>query len=110
VESALQYESGPKFVFLDNRIMLNTAIFRVPRNNVAVAFTNPATGSEAVAYDDYKIDGVEASLDAKITDQWHVLANATAMDPIVTASPQTALQSTVLGHATILNAEIAYLS
>ena len=92
-ESALQYESGLKFSFLDNRIVLNTAIFRVLRDNVAVAFTNPATGSEAVAFDNYKIDGVEASLDAKVTDQWHVLANATAMDPIVTASPQTAISS-----------------
>ncbi|MGB6660584.1 MAG: TonB-dependent receptor, partial [Xanthobacteraceae bacterium] len=41
----------------------------------------------------------EASLDARITDQWHVLANATAMDPVVTASPQTVVQSTVLDHA-----------
>ena len=98
-ESALQYESGLKFSFLDNRIVLNTAIFRVLRDNVAVAFTNPATGSEAVAFDNYKIDGVEASLDAKVTDQWHVLANATAMDPIVTASPQTANQASVLDHA-----------
>jgi iron complex outermembrane recepter protein len=40
-------------------------------------------------------------LDAKVTDQWHVLANATVMDPVVTSSPQTAAaaQSTVLDHA-----------
>ena len=98
-ESALQYEGGLKFAFLDNRIMFNTAIFRVLRDNVAVAFTSPTTGSEAIAFDNYKIDGVEASLDAKVTDQWHVLANATAMDPIVTSSPQTANQASVLDHA-----------
>ena len=68
------------------------------RNNVATPFTN-AAGNEAVAFDAYKVDGVEASLDAKVTDQWHILANATVMDPIVTASPQTAVQATVLDHA-----------
>jgi iron complex outermembrane recepter protein len=97
-ESALQYEGGLKYSFLNNRIILNTAVFRVLRNNVATPFTN-AAGNEAVAFDAYKVDGVEASLDAKVTDQWHVLANATVMDPIVTASPQTAVQATVLDHA-----------
>lgn len=90
-ESALQYEGGLKFGFLNDRIVLNTAAFRVYRNNVATTFTD-ADGNEAVAYDAYRADGVEASLDAKVTEQWHVLANATAMDPVVTASPQTAVQ------------------
>ncbi len=101
-ESGMQYEGGLRFASLDDKIVLNTAVFRVLRNNVAVAFT-PIAGStiEQVAFDDYKIDGVEASLDAKVTDQWHVLANATVMDPVVTSSPQTAAaaQSTVLDHA-----------
>ena len=98
-ESAMQYEGGLRFASLDDRIVLNTAVFRVLRNNVAVAFSVPGTTIEQTAFDDYKIDGVEASLDARITDQWHVLANATAMDPVVTASPQTAVQSTALDHA-----------
>jgi iron complex outermembrane receptor protein len=99
-ESGMQYEGGLRFYTPDERITLNTAVFRVLRNNVAVAFT-PVAGStiEQIAFDDYKIDGVEASLDGKITDQWHVLANATVMDPVVTSSPQTAAQSTVLDHA-----------
>ncbi len=98
-ESAMQYEGGLRFASLDDKIVLNTALFRVLRNNVAVAFSVPGTTIEQVAFDDYKIDGVEASLDAKITEQWHVLANATVMDPVVTASPQTAIQSTALDHA-----------
>jgi iron complex outermembrane recepter protein len=99
-ESGMQYEGGLRFASFDDKIVLNTAVFRVLRNDVAVAFT-PIAGStiEEVAFDDYKVDGVEASLDARITDQWHVLANATAMDPVVTASPQTVVQSTVLDHA-----------
>ena len=100
-KSGMQYEGGLRFASLDDKIVLNTVVFRVLRNNVAVAFTNPLgpPGNEAVAFDDYKIDGVEAALDARITNQWHVLANATVMDPVVTASPQTVLQSTVLDHA-----------
>ena len=78
--------------------MVNTAAFRILRNNVATTFTD-ANGNEAVAFDAQRIDGVEASLDARFTDQWHVRANATAMDPAVTASPQTAVPATVLGHA-----------
>jgi iron complex outermembrane recepter protein len=98
-ESGMQYEGGLRFASLDDKIILNTAIFRVLRNNVAVAFSIPGTTIEQTGFDDYKIDGVEASLDARITDQWHVLANATVMDPVVTASPQTVIQSTALDHA-----------
>jgi iron complex outermembrane receptor protein len=99
-ESGMQYEGGLRFNSPDDRITLNTSVFRVLRNNVAVAFT-PIAGStiEEIAFDDYKIDGVEAALDGKITDQCHVLANATVMDPVVTSSPQTVAQSTVLDHA-----------
>lgn len=96
-ESALEYEAGLKFASLDNKIVVNTAAFRILRNNVATTFTD-ANGNEAVTFDAQRIDGVEASLDARFTDAWHVRANATAMDPAVTASPQTAVPATVLGH------------
>jgi iron complex outermembrane receptor protein len=96
-ESALEYESELRFAFLDNRIVFNTAVFRIMRSNVAVAFTDP-NGNEAVAFDSQKTDGIEDSLDAKVTEQWHILANAAAMNPRITASPQTAVQGTVLDH------------
>lgn len=85
-ETALQYEGGVKFSFLDEKIVLTTAAFHILRNNVAAAVT--LNGVETVVFDAQKTDGVEANLDAKITDQWHVFANATAMDAVITNNPQ----------------------
>src|SRR6201991_3256924 len=48
-ESALQYEAGIKFAWLDDRVLLNTAAFDVRRNHVATAVT--LDGVEAVVFD-----------------------------------------------------------
>jgi iron complex outermembrane recepter protein len=85
-ESALQYEAGVKFSFLNDRIVLNTAAFDVSRNNVAAAVT--INGVETVVFDSQRTRGVEASLDAKVTEQWHILANATDQNAIITDNPQ----------------------
>ena len=45
-ESARQYEAGVRFSFLKERIVLNTAVFNVSRDNVATLFT-PSTGPNA---------------------------------------------------------------
>src|SRR5580698_2611614 len=74
-ESALQYEAGIKFSFLDDRIVLNTAVFDVSRENVAAAVT--LNGVESVVFDSQRTKGGEASIDAAITDHLHVLANVT---------------------------------
>ena len=44
--------------------------------------------TETIVFDSQLTNGVEASLDAKLTDQWHLLANATAMNAVITAAPQ----------------------
>jgi iron complex outermembrane recepter protein len=92
-ESAFQYEGGVKFAFLDDRIVFNTAGFYVTRDNVATATT--INGIETVVFDSQRTKGFEASLDAKVTDQWHVLANATAQDAVITSNPQGV---TSVGH------------
>ena len=71
----------------NDRVVLNTAVFNVSRDNVATLFTN-SLGQEAVAFDSQLTNGVEASLDAAITAQWHLLANATAQSAVVTDAPQ----------------------
>jgi iron complex outermembrane recepter protein len=86
-ESALQYEAGIKFSLFNDKLVLNTAVFNVSRDNVATTFAN-SNGQEAVAYDSQLTNGVEASLDAAITSQWHLLANATAQQAVVTDAPQ----------------------
>lgn len=85
-ESALQYEAGIKFAWLDDRLVLNTAAFNVRRDNVATVVT--INGIETIVFDSQKTTGTEASLDAAITDQWHVQANATSQDAVITDNPQ----------------------
>jgi iron complex outermembrane receptor protein len=91
-ESARQYEAGIRFTFFNERIILNTAAFNVSRDNVATLFTpssGPNAGIQSVVFDSQLTNGVEASLDAKITDQWHILANATHQEAVITVAPNT---------------------
>lgn len=85
-ESAFQYEAGIKFSMFDDRVVLNTAAFTVSRDNVATATV--INGVEGVVFDSQRTKGVEASLDARVTDQWHILANVTAQDAVITNNPQ----------------------
>lgn len=85
-ESALQYEVGVKFSFLDDRYVLNTALFDVSRDNVAALTT--INNVESVVFDSQRTKGAEASLDASVTSQWHVVANFTAQDAKITDNPQ----------------------
>jgi iron complex outermembrane receptor protein len=85
-ESAQQYEAGVKFSLLDDKVVLNTSVFNISRDNVATLLV--IAGQETVVFDSQLTNGVEASLDAAITGQWHLLANATALDAVVTGAPQ----------------------
>jgi iron complex outermembrane receptor protein len=85
-ESALQYEAGIKFSMFNDKVVLNTAVFNVSRDNVATLIAVGA--AENVVFDSQLTNGVEASLDAAITDRWHILANATEQNAVVTSAPQ----------------------
>jgi iron complex outermembrane recepter protein len=85
-ESALQYEAGIKFPLFHNRIALNTAAFNVARNNVATLVT--INNVETIVFDSQRTRGFEASFDGKVTEQWHVLANVTHQDAVITDNPQ----------------------
>lgn len=97
-ESARQYEGGIRFSFLDEKIVLNTAVFNVSRDNVATLFTpntGPNAGIQQVTFDSQLTNGEEVSLIAKITEQWSILANATHQDAVVTNAPNA---PTTLGN------------
>jgi iron complex outermembrane recepter protein len=85
-ESALQYEAGIKFNLFGDRLVINTAFFDVSRNNVAT----PATlnGNEVVVFDAQRTIGTEASIDAAPLEPWHILANATFQNAVITDNPQ----------------------
>ena len=97
-ESARQYEAGVRFTFLNERIVLNTAVFNVSRDNVATLFTpstGPNAGVQLVTFDSQLTNGEEVSLIAKVTDQWSILANATHQEAVVTDAPNA---PTTLGN------------
>jgi iron complex outermembrane receptor protein len=85
-ESALQYEAGVKFSMFNDKVVLNTSVFNISRDNVATLVA--AGAAENVVFDSQLTNGVEASLDAAITDRWHILANATELNAVVTGAPQ----------------------
>jgi iron complex outermembrane recepter protein len=85
-ESAMQYEAGVKLSILNDKVVLNTSVFNVSRDNVATLLV--INGQETVVFDSQLTDGAEASLDATVTDQWHILANATVQNAVVTGAPQ----------------------
>jgi iron complex outermembrane receptor protein len=86
-ESAMQYEAGIKFSMLHDKLVVNTAVFNVSRDNVATLFV--VNGQETVVFDSQLTNGVEASVDAALTEQWHLLANATAQNAVITGAPQS---------------------
>ncbi|HEY3790480.1 MAG TPA: TonB-dependent receptor, partial [Bradyrhizobium sp.] len=104
-ESARQYEAGVKFSMFNDRVVLNTAVFNVSRDNVATLI--PAGAIDNVVFDSQLTNGVEASLDAAITDQWHLLANATTQQAVVTGAPQA--PATIGNHPQGVPANMANL-
>jgi len=85
-ESALQYEAGIKFSLLNDKLVLNTAAFDLLRDNVASPLS--VNNVETVVFDSQRTRGFEASLDAKLTDQWRMFANVTAQKAVITDNPQ----------------------
>jgi iron complex outermembrane receptor protein len=83
-ESARQYEAGIRFSFLNEKYVLNTSAFNISRDNVATLIS----ATDTIVFDSQLTNGVEASLDAAITDQWHLLANATAQNAVISGAPQ----------------------
>jgi iron complex outermembrane receptor protein len=70
--------------------VFNTAVFNTSRDNVATLFTpstGPSAGVQIVTFDSQITNGEEASLIAKISDQWNILANVTHQEAAVTIAP-----------------------
>jgi outer membrane receptor protein involved in Fe transport len=99
-ESARQYEGGLRFTFLNEKIVLTSAVFNVSRDNVATIVTGVLpNGQELIDFDSQITNGVEASLQAKITDQWSILANATHQEAVVTPPRRHSRPSAIIRRA-----------
>ncbi len=55
------------------------------RDNVATLIS----ATDTIVFDSQRTNGAEVSLDAALTEQWHLLANATVQDAVITGAPQS---------------------
>ena len=85
-ESALQYEAGIKLSMFNDKVVINTAV-NVSRDNVETLIS----ATDTIVFDSQLTNGAEASLDAKITEHWHLPANATAQNAVVTSEAITTI-------------------
>ncbi|MEH6417717.1 TonB-dependent receptor [Pseudomonas sp. CGJS7] len=81
-ETAVNYEIGTKWDFLDGRLALTGSVFRNDRKNYKVAdLDNPNNLSGLQQLDGQaRVDGVMLGLSGLITDQWAVYANYAFLD------------------------------
>ncbi len=81
-ETAVNYEIGTKWDFLDGRLALTGSVFRNERENYRVADpANPLNPSGLQQLDgSARVDGVMLGLSGLITDQWAVYANYAFLD------------------------------
>ncbi|QWP76468.1 TonB-dependent siderophore receptor [Lysobacter sp. K5869] len=81
-ESAVNYEIGTKWDFLEGRLALTGSVFRNERKNYKVADpANPLNPSGLQQLDGRaRVDGVMLGLSGLITDNWAVYANYAFLD------------------------------
>ncbi|MBX9399726.1 TonB-dependent receptor [Lysobacter sp. BMK333-48F3] len=81
-ETAVNYEIGTKWDFLDGRLALTGSVFRNDRKNYKVAdLDNPANLTGLQQLDGRaRVDGVMLGLSGLLTDQWAVYANYAFLD------------------------------
>lgn len=75
-EKNKSWELGTKWEFLDKRLELDGALFRVEKTNARETL---ADGSTALA-GEQRVQGIELGATGRITQQWNVFANFTFLD------------------------------
>lgn len=76
-EENRSYEIGAKWDLLEGNLSLNTAVFRVEKNNART--TDPIT-SEVTVDGKTRVDGYELTATGRITPVWNVIAGYTYLD------------------------------
>jgi catecholate siderophore receptor len=94
-ETTASYELGAKWDLLDGNLSLNSAIFRIDKDN---ARTQVATGVYNID-GEVRVDGFEASLTGHLTPKWQVISGYTYMDSeVVKASALDGTQGKELAN------------
>ncbi|MCC7519600.1 MAG: TonB-dependent siderophore receptor [Verrucomicrobiae bacterium] len=83
-ENSTQYELGNKTTFLDGRISLNTALFRVIRENFLVTI-----GPDQVPVGEQQTQGIEFDLQSEPLRGWKLFGNYALYEAEITRLPST---------------------
>jgi catecholate siderophore receptor len=84
-ETSTSYEAGAKFNFLGGQLHTTAAIFRTDSTNIVVSDPDDPTLQE-IPGSDQRIQGLEVSVNGRLTEDWEINANYTFIDPEITAS------------------------
>lgn len=79
------YEVGGKMSFLDGKLGLTGAVFRVEKSNAF--YTDPVTGDATVTGEDQRVQGFELGATGKLTDAWTINAAFARMDSRIMSAP-----------------------
>lgn len=81
-EKSRSYEIGAKWDLLDGNLSLNSALFRIEKNN---ARSQPVSGQYTLD-GDIKVDGFEVGATGHLTSKWQVIGGYTFLDAKVVKS------------------------
>lgn len=76
-QESYNYELGVKWDFFRRRLTTSLALFRSERTNISVATD---TNGVPTAYGDQTVQGIEAGVSGRITDDWIVFGGFTVLD------------------------------
>lgn len=83
-EETTNYELGAKWDFLDSRLAVTAAVFRLERTNMKT--TDPANPALLVLAGEQRTDGFEATVSGQLSDKWQVYGGYAYLDAEITKS------------------------
>lgn len=83
-EETTNYEIGAKWDFLESRLAVTAAIFRLERTNMKT--TDPANPALLVLAGEQRTDGFELTATGQLSDKWQVYAGYAYLDAEITKS------------------------
>lgn len=83
-EETTNYELGAKWDFLDSRLAVTAAVFRLERTNMKT--TDPVNPTLLVLAGEQRTDGFEATFSGQLSDKWQVYGGYAYLDAEITKS------------------------
>lgn len=83
-EETTNYEVGAKWDWLDDRLSVTAALFRLERTNIKT--TDPANPAQLVLAGEQRTDGFETTVSGKLGDKWQIYGGYAYLDAEITKS------------------------